>query len=90
MKGRESVTRSVYISNEVRLVILLQSCICLTPLVSKSVHISINQLLCVCGCGEREIVELSTGEEKGLRESAEVEEGRLWKAAEVMLPLTSN
>ena len=62
MKGRESVTRSVYISNEVRLVILLQSCICLTPLVSKSVHISINQLLCVCGCGEREIVELSTGE----------------------------
>jgi len=61
MKGRESVTRSFYISNEVRLVINLKSCIFLTPPFSKSVHISMNQLLCVCGCGERKIVELSTG-----------------------------
>lgn len=84
MKGRESVTRSVYISNEVRLVFFLHTFICLSPLVSKSVHISINQLLSVCGCGERETPE------KRLREGAEVEEGRRGKAAEVMLPLTSN
>jgi len=73
---------------EVRLVFFLHTFICLSPLVSKGVNISINQLLSVCGCGEREIVELSTRRRdcERARKRRRGGEGRLLKLCFHSLP----